>query len=67
MIPAGLPLMPQALEMVYADAMAGAGSSTRAALVSIPGNVLRLPLALLACPVRGKQRKRLKLPRRAKR
>jgi Na+-driven multidrug efflux pump len=38
--------VPQALEMVYADAMAGAGSSTRAALVSIPGNLLRLPLAL---------------------
>ena len=37
--------VPQALEMVYGDAMAGAGSSLRAAFVSIPGNVLRIPLA----------------------
>jgi len=37
--------VPQALEMVYGDAMAGAGSSALAAVVSIPGNVLRIPLA----------------------
>lgn len=38
--------VPQALEMIYGDAMAGAGSSSLAAAVSIPGNVLRVPLAL---------------------
>ena len=38
--------VPQAFEMVYGDAMAGAGSSTLAAVVSIPGNLLRVPLAL---------------------
>ncbi|MCB9896382.1 MAG: MATE family efflux transporter [Planctomycetes bacterium] len=37
--------IPQAFEMVYGDAMAGAGSSGLAALVSIPGNLLRVPLA----------------------
>ena len=37
--------VPQALEMIYADAMAGAGSSVRTALISLPGNALRLPLA----------------------
>ena len=37
--------IPQAAEMVYGDAMAGAGSATLAACVSIPGNVLRVPLA----------------------
>lgn len=37
--------VPQALEMVYSDAMAGAGSSLRAALIAIPGNVLRVPAA----------------------
>ncbi|MDG2149238.1 MAG: MATE family efflux transporter [Planctomycetota bacterium] len=37
--------VPQALEMVYSDAMIGAGSAVRAALVSIPGNILRLPIA----------------------
>lgn len=40
--------IPQAFEMVYGDAMAGAGSSFLSACVSIPGNVLRIPLALLA-------------------
>ena len=39
--------IPQAAEMVYGDAMAGAGSATLAACVSIPGNVLRVPLAWL--------------------
>ncbi|GJM21752.1 MAG: putative multidrug resistance protein NorM [Planctomycetota bacterium] len=37
--------VPQSLEMIYGDAMAGAGSSLRAALISIPGNVLRVPAA----------------------
>lgn len=37
--------VPQALEMVYSDAMTGAGSAVRAAFVSIPGNILRLPIA----------------------
>lgn len=37
--------LPQAVEMVYGDAMAGAGSSMLASLVSIPGNVLRIPAA----------------------
>lgn len=40
--------LPQGLEMVYADAMAGAGSSLLTSLVSIPGNLARLPLALAA-------------------
>ena len=35
----------QALEMVYGDAMAGAGSALRTVLISIPGNLLRVPLA----------------------
>lgn len=39
--------VPQALEIVYADAMAGAGSTARAALVAITGNALRIPLAYL--------------------
>ncbi len=39
--------IPQALEMIYAEAMAGAGSSLRTAIITIPGNVLRLPLAWL--------------------
>ncbi|MFT7462863.1 MAG: Na+-driven multidrug efflux pump [Pseudohongiellaceae bacterium] len=39
--------IPQAAEMVYGDAMAGAGSAMLAACVSIPGNVLRVPLAWL--------------------
>lgn len=39
--------IPQAAEMVYGDAMAGAGSALLAACVSIPGNVLRVPLAWL--------------------
>jgi len=39
--------IPQALEMVYGDAMAGAGSSALAAAISIPGNILRVPLAWL--------------------
>ncbi len=37
--------VPQALEMIYADAMAGAGSSARTALITIPGNIVRIPLA----------------------
>lgn len=36
--------LPQALEMVYGDVMAGAGSSFQTALISIPGNVMRVPL-----------------------
>ena len=37
--------VPQALEMIYAEAMAGAGSSARTAFISLPGNALRVPLA----------------------
>jgi putative MATE family efflux protein len=37
--------VPQALEMIYSDAMAGAGSTMRTAAISIPGNILRVPLA----------------------
>jgi len=37
--------IPQALEMVYADAMGGAGATARAAAISIVGNMLRIPLA----------------------
>gem|GEM_PF-423425 len=37
--------LPQSMEMVYGDVMASSGSSVRSALVSIPGNVLRIPLA----------------------
>ena len=37
--------VPQALETVYSDAMAGAGSTLRTVLISIPGNALRVPLA----------------------
>jgi len=39
--------VPQALEMIYADAMAGAGSTARTVLITIPGNALRIPLAWL--------------------
>lgn len=39
--------MPQALEMIYADAMAGAGSAARTVFITIPGNILRIPLAWL--------------------
>jgi putative MATE family efflux protein len=39
--------IPQAFEMVYGDAMAGAGSAVLAACISIPGNILRVPLAWL--------------------
>jgi MATE family multidrug resistance protein len=37
--------VPQALEMIYSEAMAGSGSSARTALIALPGNALRLPLA----------------------
>ena len=37
--------IPQALETIYADAMAGAGSTLRTVLISMPGNALRIPLA----------------------
>jgi Na+-driven multidrug efflux pump len=37
--------IPQALETVYSDAMAGAGSTLRTVLLSLPGNALRIPLA----------------------
>ncbi|MGQ0552500.1 MAG: MATE family efflux transporter [Planctomycetota bacterium] len=37
--------VPQALEMILGDSMAAAGSSLRTALISIPGNLLRIPLA----------------------
>jgi putative MATE family efflux protein len=37
--------VPQALETVYSDAMAGAGSTLRTVLISVPGNLLRVPLA----------------------
>ncbi len=39
--------VPQALETIYGDAMAGAGSTARTVLISIPGNALRIPLAWL--------------------
>jgi putative MATE family efflux protein len=39
--------VPQALEMIYGDAMAGAGSTARTVAISIPGNALRIPLAWL--------------------
>jgi len=39
--------IPQALETVYGDAMAGAGSTARTVAISIPGNALRVPLAWL--------------------
>lgn len=45
--------VPQALEMIYSDAMAGAGSSLRAAAISIPGNLLRVPLAWFLAIVLG--------------
>jgi len=37
--------VPQALETIYSDAMAGAGSTARTVVISIPGNALRIPLA----------------------
>ncbi len=37
--------IPQAMEMVYGDTMTVAGSPVMAACVSIPGNLLRLPIA----------------------
>jgi len=37
--------IPQGLETVYSDAMAGAGSTMRTVLISLPGNALRIPLA----------------------
>jgi putative MATE family efflux protein len=37
--------VPQALETIYGDAMAGAGSTARTVAISIPGNALRIPLA----------------------
>lgn len=37
--------IPQAIEMIYQEAMSGAGSSLRTASITIPGNVLRVPLA----------------------
>jgi MATE family multidrug resistance protein len=37
--------VPQAFETVYSDAMAGAGSTLRTLLISMPGNALRIPLA----------------------
>jgi putative MATE family efflux protein len=39
--------MPQALEMIYGDAMAGAGSTARTMGISVTGNALRIPLAWL--------------------
>jgi putative MATE family efflux protein len=39
--------MPQALEMIYGDAMAGAGSTARTMFISVTGNALRIPLAWL--------------------
>ncbi|HZL98640.1 MAG TPA: MATE family efflux transporter, partial [Planctomycetota bacterium] len=39
--------VPQSLEMIYGDAMAGAGSTARTVLIQIPGNALRIPLAWL--------------------
>jgi putative MATE family efflux protein len=39
--------VPQALEMIYGDAMAGAGSTARTVAIQIPGNALRVPLAWL--------------------
>jgi putative MATE family efflux protein len=39
--------VPQALETIYGDAMAGAGSTARTVAISIPGNALRIPLAWL--------------------
>jgi putative MATE family efflux protein len=39
--------MPQAFEMIYGDAMAGAGSTARTMFISITGNALRIPLAWL--------------------
>ena len=45
--------VPQALETVYSDAMAGAGSTLRTVLISIPGNVLRVPLAWYLASGRG--------------
>lgn len=37
--------LPQAMEMIYGDAMAGAGSTARTMCISITGNALRIPLA----------------------
>lgn len=37
--------IPQAIEMIYQETMSGAGSSLRTAAITIPGNVLRVPLA----------------------
>jgi len=39
--------VPQSLEMIYGDAMAGAGSTARTVLIQMPGNALRIPLAWL--------------------
>jgi MATE family multidrug resistance protein len=39
--------VPQCLEMIYGDAMAGAGSTARTVMIQIPGNALRIPLAWL--------------------
>lgn len=39
--------VPQSLEMIYGDAMAGAGSTARTVMIQIPGNALRIPLAWL--------------------
>ncbi|MED5330843.1 MAG: MATE family efflux transporter [Planctomycetota bacterium] len=45
--------VPQAVEMIYADAMAGAGSSARTAAITIPGNLLRWPVAWYLASVQG--------------
>jgi putative MATE family efflux protein len=45
--------VPQALETVYSDAMAGAGSTLRTMLIAIPGNALRVPLAWYLAVTRG--------------
>jgi putative MATE family efflux protein len=39
--------VPQSLEMIYGDAMAGAGSTARTVMIQVPGNALRIPLAWL--------------------
>jgi putative MATE family efflux protein len=45
--------VPQAFEMIYSDAMAGAGSTMRTAALTIPGNLLRVPLAWFLAIVLG--------------
>jgi putative MATE family efflux protein len=45
--------VPQSLEMIYGDAMAGAGSTARTVLIQVPGNALRIPLAWLLAVTLG--------------